>query len=98
MNLTARASELYVPEYFNDRIQVFGLDGTPKRIIGSSGSGPGEFNAPGGAVAPNGDLLVADFYNQRIQQLKADGRFVRMFLRPTSTTIGFRNSPQVGYS
>jgi len=76
-----------VAEYFNDRIQVFSLDGQSKRLIGKSGSGPGEFNAPGGvAVATNGDLLIADFYNQRIQQLKADGSFVHQW--GTTGTIG----------
>lgn len=80
MNLAIRDGELYVPEYFNDRIQVFGLDGTPKRVIGKAGTGPGEFNAPGGvAVAPNGDLLIADFNSQRVQQLKPDGSFVRQW-------------------
>ena len=29
------------------------------------------------AVAADGKLWVADVYNQRIQQLEADGRFVR---------------------
>ncbi len=34
--------------------------------------------APGGvAVAANGELVVADFYNQRIQWLGRDGAFVR---------------------
>ena len=80
MNLAIHGNELYVAEYFNDRIQVFELDGTPRRIIGKPGSGPGEFSAPGGVtVAPNGDLFVADFYNQRVQQLKADGSFVRQW-------------------
>lgn len=80
MNLTIFDDELYVPEYFNDRIQVFSLDGTPKRIIGSAGDGPGEFSAPGGvAVAPNGDLFVAEFDNHRVQHLRADGRFVRQW-------------------
>ena len=77
MNLTIYNNQLYVPEYFNDHIQVFSLDGTPKRIIGKAGNGPGQFDAPGGvAIAPNGDLFVADFYNQRIQQLDANGTFV----------------------
>jgi len=71
MNLTVRDGELYVPEYFNDRVQIFTLDGTPKRIIGKAGKGPGAFSAPGGvAVAENGDLFVADFYNHRVQQLR----------------------------
>lgn len=73
------------------RIQVFGLDGQSRRLIGKSGSSPGELNAPGGvAVAPNGDVLVADFYNQRIQQLKADGSFVRQW--GTTGKIGIRAS------
>lgn len=80
MNLTIHGSELYVAEYMNDRIQVFGLDGSPKRVIGKSGHGPGEFNAPGGvAVAPDGDIFVPDFYNHRVQQLKANGGFVRQW-------------------
>jgi DNA-binding beta-propeller fold protein YncE len=80
MNLTVHGDELYVPEYFNDRIQVFGLDGGARRVIGEAGSGPGQFSAPGGvAVAENGDLFVADFYNHRVQQLRADGSFVQQW-------------------
>ncbi|MGE0775680.1 MAG: hypothetical protein AB7L36_11665, partial [Sphingomonadaceae bacterium] len=56
------------------------LDGSPRRIIGSAGSGPGEFSAPGGlAVGTNGELYVADFYGQRGQQLKSDGAFIRQW-------------------
>ncbi|WP_273428791.1 NHL repeat-containing protein [Marinobacter sp.] len=77
MNLTIHDDKLYVPEYMNDRIQVFSLAGEPLRVIGSPGKGPGQFNAPGGvAVADNGDLFVADFYNHRVQHLRADGSFV----------------------
>ncbi|MDT8429879.1 MAG: NHL repeat-containing protein, partial [Pseudomonadales bacterium] len=80
MNLSLRAGELYVPEYFNDRIQVFGLDGTPKRTLGETGTGPGQFSAPGGvAVSEDGHLFVADFYNQRVQELTADGGFVQQW-------------------
>ncbi len=80
MSLAIRGDELYVPEYFNDRVQIFGLDGTARRIIGKAGKGPGELNAPGGvAVAPDGDIFVADFHNQRVQRLKADGSFVRQW-------------------
>lgn len=80
MNLTVRGDELYVPEYFNDRIQVFGLDGVSRRVIGEAGSGPGQLSAPGGvAVSANGDLFVADFYNQRVQHLRGDGSFVKQW-------------------
>ncbi len=89
MNLTIAGDELYVAEYWNDRIQVFGLDGTPRRIIGGPGSGPGQFDAAGGAaVAPNGDVFVADFHNQRVQQLRADGKFLRQWGTTGETGIG----------
>ena len=94
MNLTIRGDALYVAEYFNDRLQVFSLDGTPRRIIGKAGSGPGRFNAPGGvAVGSDGSLYVADFYNHRIQKLTADGKFVRQWgasveRKPLSDTDG----------
>jgi len=80
MNLTIQGKKLYVPEYMNDRIQVFSLAGELLEIIGGPGNGPGQFNAPGGvAVADNGDLFVADFYNHRVQHLRADGSFVRQW-------------------
>ena len=89
MNLTVHGDELYVADYWNDRIQVFGLDGTPKRTIGRKGSGPGEFDAPGGvAVADNGDLFVADFHNQRVQRLRPDGGFVRQWGTTREVGIG----------
>ncbi len=77
MHIDARDGKLYVAEYLNDRIQVFSLAGEPLSVIGGPGSGPGEFDAPGGlVVASNGDVYVADFYNHRVQQLRADGSFV----------------------
>ena len=80
MNLSIAADEIYVADYWNDRVQVFGLDGTPRRAIGRAGDGQGDFNAPGGvAVAPGGDLFVVDFYNQRVQHLRADGSFVKQW-------------------
>jgi len=80
MNLTITNDELYVADYFNDQIYVYTLNGNIKRRIGESGSNDGQFNAPGGvAVANNGDVFMADFYNQRAQQLQADGQFVRQW-------------------
>ena len=78
--IAVSGGEVFVADSRNGRIQVFGLDGTPRRIIGRGGSDPGQFNAPGGvAIAPNGDLFVADFYNQRVQHLRPDGGFVRQW-------------------
>jgi len=101
MNLAVHEGELYVPEYFNDRISVFALDGTFRRTVGEPGDGPGQLDAPGGvAVAENGDLFVADFYNHRLQHLRPDGGFVAQwgtgepgrwageFTYPTDVAIG----------
>lgn len=96
MNLTIAHNTLYVADYWNDHIAVFALDGTPTKTIGHSGSGPGEFDSPGGvAIAPNGDLFVADFYNQRVQQLRPDGRSVRQWgeTRKTGAWAGEFNYP-----
>lgn len=80
MNLTIHDEKLYVPEYMNDRIQVFSLAGESLAVIGGPGEEPGQFDAPGGvAVAENGDLFVADFYNHRVQHLRADGTFVKQW-------------------
>jgi DNA-binding beta-propeller fold protein YncE len=81
--------DLYVADYWNDRIQVFSLAGKPLRMIGRSGSAPGAFRSPGGvAVAANGDLFVADFHNQRIQQLDSQGNFIAQW--GTTGEVGIR--------
>lgn len=80
MNMTTANNELYVADYFADQIIVFSLQGEYRRSIGRPGTGPGEFTIPGGvAVAGNGDMFVAEFKNQRVQQLKTDGTFIRQW-------------------
>lgn len=50
----------------------------PIRVIGSSGSAPGQFQAPRGMrVAPDGSLYVADSKNHRIQHLSASGEVLQ---------------------
>lgn len=88
MHLAIHDDRLYVAEHFNDRIQVFKFDGTHEKFIGRAGNGPAEFDAPGGvAVAADGTIYVADFYNQRIQSLTGDGRFLRQWGETRSTGI-----------
>jgi uncharacterized protein (TIGR03663 family) len=68
------AGEVYVTDTGNKRIQVFGLDGTFKRMFGGAGSGPGQFNEEVGlSIGADGNLWVADTWNNRIQELNPQG-------------------------
>lgn len=49
-------------------VQVFNTDGELLLKFGSNGEGNGQFNAPTGvAVDANGNIIVADWGNSRIQ-------------------------------
>lgn len=49
-------------------MQVFNTDGEFLLKFGSNGEGNGQFNAPTGvAVDVNGNIIVADWGNSRIQ-------------------------------
>ena len=62
------------------RVVVYGKDGRKLQVIGSRGSGDGQFNVPlQGAVAPDGTLYVLDSGNFRIQAFDRDGKFLRAF-------------------
>jgi DNA-binding beta-propeller fold protein YncE len=66
--------DVYVTDTGNKRVQVFGLDGTFKRMFGGTGSGPGQFNEQVGLSLDNqGNVWVADTWNSRIQKLSPTG-------------------------
>ncbi|HMF11313.1 MAG TPA: NHL repeat-containing protein, partial [Gemmataceae bacterium] len=69
------AGEVFVTDTGNKRVQVFGLDGTFKRMFGGSGSAPGQFNEEVGlSLDAQGNVWVADTWNNRIQKLSPDGQ------------------------
>ena len=58
-------------------VSVFSASGDKLRSFGTEGSGQGQFMNPRGvAVDGEGNILVADSYNHRIQKFTAKGQFL----------------------
>ncbi|HUN63337.1 MAG TPA: SMP-30/gluconolactonase/LRE family protein [Candidatus Sulfotelmatobacter sp.] len=77
---------LYVADVELDQILVYDADTLkPLRKLGTAGkkhtlTTPGDFSKPAGvAVDPEGNLYVADTWNNRIEIFDADGQFVSAF-------------------
>src|SRR6516165_7116805 len=77
--------DVYIAESHTDvtdpnligRISVFDKNGKFLRIIGKTGTGPGEFRTPHALEFDSkGRLIVADRHNHRIQILTKDGKFI----------------------
>jgi len=80
--------DVYVAESHTDvtdpnlvgRISVFDKTGKFLRVIGKTGTGPGEFRTPHGlGFDSQGQLVVADRHNHRIQILTKAGKFIREY-------------------
>ena len=74
----APSGDVFVSDGWNNRLCRFTPDGQFVAIIGSSGSGPGQFQGPDNLqFSPtNGDLYVTDKNNNRVQRLTESGAFV----------------------
>ena len=78
VDLAIVGERLYVVDIQHHAVQV--IDRTTGKFLahfGKPGSGDGElFHPTNIAVAPNGDLLVVDTSNYRVQRFDANGKFV----------------------
>jgi sugar lactone lactonase YvrE len=83
-----RNGDVYVAESHTDvtdpnligRISVFDKSGKFLRVIGKAGTAPGEFRTPHALEFDSqGQLIVADRHNHRIQILTKEGKFVREY-------------------
>jgi DNA-binding beta-propeller fold protein YncE len=79
--LSPKLDKVYVVDRsFNEKDghRVLYYSGSGERkVIGTRGSGPGEFNVPlQCAVAPDGTLYVLDSGNFRVQAFDADGKYL----------------------
>lgn len=67
-------NQLLVTDTGNHRIQVFNTDGTFITGFGGQGVLPGEFFEPVGlAPLPDGGVVVADTWNERVQEVAVSG-------------------------
>ena len=76
----------------NHRVQVFGLDGTFRRMYGSYGAGEGEFKDPTDVVVQGKLLYVSEYGIHRVQVFeKQTGTFVRSWGSGGEGTSQFHN-------
>ncbi len=86
------AGNVFVLELAGKRVQKFTASGSPLAVIGSAGSGPGQFQDPTGmGLDASGRLYVADFTRKRILRFLANGSFDMEFatpIEPTDVAVG----------
>ena len=84
----AVTGEVYVADTGNDRIQVFGRDGTYLRGFGSRGAAPGQLRRPMDLdIDDAGRVYVAELGGDRVQVFTAQGEWLRE-IRSDATEAG----------
>ena len=83
--------EIFVTDTGNERVQVFGPDGTFLRAFGGFGSEPGKLVEPVGiAIGPDDNVYVADSGNARLSVFTKDGTPVGQYPVESWTNQGER--------
>ncbi|MGB8085533.1 MAG: 6-bladed beta-propeller [Nitrososphaeraceae archaeon] len=77
ITIDEQTGEIYVADYFNNRVVKFDPSGNVMTQWGAAGSGNGEFQNPQDvAIDSLGNLYVIDTNNHRIQKFDNDGQFI----------------------
>lgn len=78
--IAAGDGKVYVSDSYNNRVQVFTVEGEHLAQWGGMGFWKGRFRVASGiALGPEGRVFVADFYNDRVQVFGRDGSFLTSF-------------------
>ena len=78
--IAIHTNNMYVSDIGVDAVFQFKIESDIRLVakLGTQGTGNGEFNYPSNfAVSTNGDLYVADYYNNRIQILDSSLHYLR---------------------
>lgn len=77
-------NDLYVAEEYSNRVSIFTTEGGYEQSYGDSlGGNVATFNRPNSvAVMPDGDLLVVDTWNYRIQRIDENGNVITQWGQP----------------
>ena len=70
------SGKIYVADTAEHNIKVYADNGKLVQIIGQSGTGPGQFNAPTHMAFRGGKLYVTDTFNSRVQIIDSEGNFI----------------------
>jgi len=83
---------IWANEYETNKIYELSSTGAAKFSFGGTeGTGNGAFKGPVGiAIAPSGNIFVVDDLNNRIQEFKPDGTFLRTFGAEGSASNQFK--------
>jgi sugar lactone lactonase YvrE len=80
-------SELLVSDTYNNRVQVFDLNtGSFINKIGAAGITGGQYNQPADLYCLNGDVVIADSSNSRLQRSTVAGAYIEQ-LRPDTSLL-----------
>lgn len=68
------AGNMYVVDFFGNKVTKYAADGSVALEFGSEGAGAGSFMGPAGiAVTTDGNIWVADQLNNRVERFNASG-------------------------
>ncbi len=95
--LTVADELIYVADENAHQVHVFSaMDGAPMRSVG--GTDDIQFNRPNSvAVLPNGEMLVVDTWNYRIQHVDAGGESIYSWGEPGEYGFGAPSDPSHGF-
>jgi len=100
VGMTIDGDQIYVAEEYSNRVSVFNTDGTYIQSYGETiGSGPiATFNRPNSVeVMENGDLLIVDTWNYRIQQIDTEGNTITQWGQPGEFGFDAPIEPRDGF-